>query len=323
MKTTRTLIAAIGLAATLARGEVYDVSTQFDPSNNPTASGLWRYGSQATLGGTFALYTNRLFVNGIDFWQMSSAPRVEQPLVLESQYATTTTNAYRDAILPGDQFALHPGPTGDYSVARLTLPAIGTFAVAAIFTGFDTNTPVLADVHVLVNDVAIFNGLVIGYLGQASLTTTRVFSAGDRIDFAVGKGGDTFNNDTIGLNATISRVVSETTPPVITISATPAILWPPSRKLKSVTVSGQITDAGVGVAAARYAVVDEYGTMNSLGNVALNPDGTYSFVVNLSSKRKGSDKDGRHYTIFIGAEDFDGNHADSSVTVVAPHDMRH
>ncbi|HEY8240596.1 MAG TPA: hypothetical protein VIH35_04075, partial [Kiritimatiellia bacterium] len=143
------LCLALGLAASRAPAEIYDVSTQFDPTSNPTANGTWTYGYATTLGGPLALYTNAVNTNEVDFWQAQLPPIIIvgpfdiEPLVLENQAATTTTGAYRSAILPSDQFALHPGPTGDLSVVRWTAPSNGPYAIAAIFTGLETLQPLL------------------------------------------------------------------------------------------------------------------------------------------------------------------------------------
>jgi hypothetical protein len=67
----------------------------------------------------------------------------------------------------------------------------------------------------------------------------------------------------------------DTTPPLITISATPKVLWPPNGRMLPVTVSGTITDAGSGVNvnSAAYAVKDEYGKVQPKGAITLGPPG--------------------------------------------------
>jgi hypothetical protein len=60
-------------------------------------------------------------------------------------------------------------------------------------------------------------------------------------------------------------------PPVITVAASPATLWPPDGRLVTVTVSGTITDesggSGVKVGSAAYVVMDEYGQIQPKGSV--------------------------------------------------------
>ena len=84
---------------------------------------------------------------------------------------------------PG-QFALHPGPGGEYAVVRYVAPEAGEASIDAVFTGLDifgTTT----DVHVLLNGNALFDGLVpepttavllgfgLGLLGLARWRRTR------------------------------------------------------------------------------------------------------------------------------------------------------
>jgi len=93
-------------------------------------------------------------------------------------------------------------------------------------------------------------------------------------------------------------VAVDTTPPVITVSANPATLWPPTGQLVAVTVSGTITDesdgSGVQEGSTAYQVMDEYGPIQPSGSVTLEPDGSYAFTVELQASRNGNDRDGRH-----------------------------
>lgn len=59
----------------------------------------------------------------------------------------------------------------------------------------------------------------------------------------------------------------DTTPPVITLSATPKVLWPPNGRMVPVRISGKMTDTGSGVNAktAGYTVKDEYGQVQPRG----------------------------------------------------------
>ncbi|HXZ81562.1 MAG TPA: alpha-amylase family glycosyl hydrolase [Terriglobales bacterium] len=128
----------------------------------------------------------------------------------------------------------------------------------------------------------------------------------------------------------ISSLVTEPvnidlTAPHVTISASPASLWPPNGKMLPVTVSGAITDnlSGVDASTAAFKVVDEYGTVQPNGPVSLGPGGSYSFTVSLQASRNGSDRDGRHYTITVSANDLAGNPGSAATVVTVPHDQGH
>jgi hypothetical protein len=115
----------------------------------------------------------------------------------------------------------------------------------------------------------------------------------------------------------------DTTPPVITLSATPKLLWPPNGKMVPVTISGKITDTGSGVnlSSAAYSVTDEYGKLQPTGAITLGAGGSYSFTLLLQASRRGFDLDGRQYTITVRASDNAGNAASQASVVTVPHDQ--
>jgi hypothetical protein len=110
----------------------------------------------------------------------------------------------------------------------------------------------------------------------------------------------------------------DNTPPMITVSASPATLSPPNGKLVTVTVSGTITDEGSGVQASTYQVTDEYSQIQPSGDVTLEPDGEYAFTIALQASRDAKDKDGRRYTIEVSATDHAGTEGARSATVTVP-----
>jgi hypothetical protein len=116
----------------------------------------------------------------------------------------------------------------------------------------------------------------------------------------------------------------DTAPPVITLTVTPKTLWPPNGAMVPVTVSGVITDAQSGVDSdgAAFSVRDEYDEVQPAGAITLGAGGTYSFTVSLPASRRGSDRDGRQYTITVAAKDNAGNATSTSAVVRVPHDRR-
>jgi len=117
----------------------------------------------------------------------------------------------------------------------------------------------------------------------------------------------------------------DTTPPVITISTIPNILWPPNGTMRPVTISGTISDTGSGVdtTSAAYAVWDEYGAVQPQGVITLDAGGSYSFTVLLAASVRGHEKDGRRYIVTVSVRDRAGNIASSVSVVTVPHVRRH
>jgi hypothetical protein len=85
--------------------------------------------------------------------------------------------------------------------------------------------------------------------------------------------------------------------------------------------SGAMVDSGAGVdlGTASYTVLDEYQAIQPTGPVSLQPNGSYTFTVQLHASRRGQDQDGRHYTIAVSARDRAGNLGVGTAVVVVPH----
>ena len=142
--------------------------------------------------------------------------------------------------------------------------------------------------------------------------------------FTIQGGADENAFETLA-SATFSvQVVVDTTPPVVTVAATPATLWPANGKMVGVTISGSITDpeSGVNARSAAYAVTDEYGEVHPSGSVPLQPNGAYSFTIQLRASRLESDMDGRQYVVTVSADNAAGSPGSASTRVIVPHDMR-
>jgi len=107
---------------------------------------------------------------------------------------------------------------------------------------------------------------------------------------------------------------SDTTPPTVTVTATPNILWPSNHKMVDVRIDGSATDDMSGVASIVITVTDEYGIYN------MTVPG-FGSTIQLEAWREGTDKDERVYTITVVATDVAGNQSTTTITVTVPHDM--
>ncbi len=113
----------------------------------------------------------------------------------------------------------------------------------------------------------------------------------------------------------------DTTPPALTVSATPAVLWPPNNKMVDIAVNVTVHDdydpqpeiklesitSSEGLAATDLTGAD-FGT----------DDRQFS----LRASRDGNNPTGKSYTISYSATDASGNKAIASTTVTVPHDQR-
>lgn len=119
------------------------------------------------------------------------------------------------------------------------------------------------------------------------------------------------------------EIMIDKTPPVLSVTANPGLLWPPNHKYVTVIPSLTASDAHSGIADAKLLSVVSNEPDNGLGDgdtsndIVINPDGT----ILLRAERSGTGN-GRVYTITYKATDLAGNVTVTSATVVVPHDMR-
>lgn len=177
----------------------YDVASDFSPTSNP--AGAWSYGWSSLLTSALDLYSFNGNDRGIDLW--ADTGTLYPPTVSYNGTSSAITLSPEAITWQPGQFALHPGGGGEYSHARWTAPAAGTYYIFAEFSGIDQNGPT-TDVHVLHNTSSLFTGTVAGYGDTASYSTTISVGAGDFIDFAVGYGVGGYLHDTTALAAIIS-----------------------------------------------------------------------------------------------------------------------
>jgi len=198
----------IGLFMSTSARADFDVSSDFSATSNP--NGVWTYGWSHTLGSSFIADAINRSDSGIDFWQGSvgtNEPPKSFPTI--SRNSSANPVAYTTIAYAPHQFSLHPGPNGEYSVARFTVPSSGIYALDSAFVGIDLGpaAPTSTDVHVLINGVSIFDAGVNGYGNTQPFSATKQLQTGDTIDFAVGYGSNgTYGNDSTGLSAHLSLI---------------------------------------------------------------------------------------------------------------------
>jgi hypothetical protein len=128
-----------------------------------------------------------------------------------------------------------------------------------------------------------------------------------------------FNADFDVLDWTVDGSSADTTPPTVSCSAGPAVLWPPNNKLIAITTKVTVADTDSGAAGFSLLSV----TSNE-GDVAPESSGwtlgTADTSGFLQASRLGSGN-GRTYTLTYEGRDNAGNKATCSATVAVPHDQ--
>jgi hypothetical protein len=122
-------------------------------------------------------------------------------------------------------------------------------------------------------------------------------------------------------SAPVSVVIPDTTAPVIvSLTASPDVLWPVNHKLVAVTVAASVTDAVDPAPVTRIVAVSssEAADGNGDGSTSADWEITGPLTLNLRAERAGNGP-GRIYTITVEGSDAAGNSATGTVTVTVPH----
>jgi hypothetical protein len=136
--------------------------------------------------------------------------------------------------------------------------------------------------------------------------------------------------DDSGNSATCTTTVTvvDTTPPNISVTVSPDMLWPPNHKMVDIVATVTVSD----ICDAAPTVVLTNVTSDEPDDAKGNGDGktvddiqadigTADYEFQLRAERCGTE-DGRIYTITYTVTDASGNSADAIATVEVPHDMK-
>lgn len=127
--------------------------------------------------------------------------------------------------------------------------------------------------------------------------------------------------DAAGLSSTAQTTITvrDTTPPSLSVSLSPNVLWPPNHKLVPITANisaGDTCDANPRVALVSIIANEPLDSNDIQGAMFGTDDRTFSLV----ATRLGSGT-GRVYTVTYTATDASGNSATANAQVVVPHDQ--
>jgi hypothetical protein len=127
------------------------------------------------------------------------------PSVFYNPSSSTVTSGTVE--LPGYGVSLHPGQSGEFSVAQFTAPSTGDYVLSFNFTSADTTANGATADYVLNNGETLYSGDVHGPVGSSSFGVSGVsldLVAGEQIDFAVGQYRNQFLYDSTSVSATLT-----------------------------------------------------------------------------------------------------------------------
>ncbi|MCL5099113.1 MAG: glycoside hydrolase family 2 [Candidatus Omnitrophica bacterium] len=149
--------------------------------------------------GRFDLGSNANPLSSLQVWRGPNGP---EPLACYNNQNRPAIVA--DTTWPPGELSLHPGPKGEFSVARWTCPDMGEYSLTVAFRGLSTQ-PTTTDTHVLLDG----KPLHVGFINVRARGNTDAFAAkltlakGDTLDFAVGFGNGNHGGDSTALSAAI------------------------------------------------------------------------------------------------------------------------
>jgi hypothetical protein len=115
--------------------------------------------------------------------------------------------------------------------------------------------------------------------------------------------------------------VGDAEAPQLSVTASPASLWPPNHKLIPVTVNAEVSDDQDPNPAVKLLSITCDDACDPALDIVGAAYGTDDRQFDLRSERKGTSKNGRTYTITYSATDASGNSTTSTTTVMVPHDQ--
>jgi hypothetical protein len=134
--------------------------------------------------------------------------------------------------------------------------------------------------------------------------------------------------DACGASASSSSQVQivDNTPPSISATVTPTLLWPPNHSMRDVHATVTVTDNCPGASYVLASVTSNepdngLGDGDTAGDIQNAAIGTPDLDISLRAERQGT-ATGRIYTIGYAATDASDNAAQSSAAVVVPHSKK-
>ena len=161
------------------------------------------------------------------------------------------------------------------------------------------------------------------YPGGKAITpgqTSNEFSVKvDRPDYAYVQGYASVRYGNNSIFVPIEK--GDSIPPTLTVSANPAVLWPPNNKMVDIAVNLTVKDNFDPQPEIKLESITANEPL-SAADIAGANIGTDHRRFSLRASRAGDNPAGRRYTLTYSATDASGNKATASTTVTVPHDQR-
>lgn len=238
--------------------------------------------------------------------------------------------------LPGKPWSLNP----DYSDIPVPLdsahckPFVGMDCTIAVFQ-FDympepkTNIMMEGVENNLVPLPKVFSGANYIRPGTLSSVAELTIPSAYQSPGYLTASGEVFliDNNTKDANGKIITSVEipftkvDVTPPALSVSLSPATLWPPNNKLVPITATISVKDDYDPAPEIKLESITP-SEMSAPGDISDAALGTDDHQFMLKAARDGNNKAGRVYTVIYSATDGSGNQSIATTTVTVPHNER-
>jgi len=165
------------------------------------------------------------------------------------------------------------------------------------------------------------------------MTPTKVAVSGSVLVFNVTSSPAVLGIKVTGVDAcgdkgshTAQVQVTDATPPTITASVSPTMLWPPNHELVDILANATVHDNCPGVSYVLSSITSSepdngLGDGDTVGDIQDASFGTADTTFRLRAERSGNGL-GRTYTITYTATDASQNQASAQAVVLVPHDKK-
>jgi len=194
----------------------YDLARDFSTSNNP--SGPWTFGYETSIGSALVPYTffthDTAGAATVDYW---GKPGGFYSAIEKNNSNVAGTSDGGQGVYPPGSVWYYPGLEGNpdnYSVVRFTTPASGSGTyqlLSSVHSYLDGPSSGDTDFHIFKNGTPLFEQFLPGSSGT-SYSNLVALTAGDKVDFIVGRGADGHLSGS-GLKIAASLTLTTNSPP--------------------------------------------------------------------------------------------------------------
>jgi hypothetical protein len=207
-RSTKMLIALAILVSILAvpvSSTTWNLADDWSSTSNQ--SGAWTYGFAGSIASGYTFIPmpafNNTAIGGFQLWHSGAGDLT--PLI--GKNVTSSPQAIGPMVPPG-KVVMHPSDSNQPAIARWTAPATGNYSIDVVFHYLDTAQDG-TDPHIIKNTTeSLASGLCTPASPYMSYTQVQHLTAGETLDFCIGRGGAHYYADATQVDLTIATAAA-------------------------------------------------------------------------------------------------------------------